>query len=112
MTTPSSSHDLLQQIAQIHHMLRGKLCVLREGPDGPYYNLQCWEHGKNCCRYVPRDQLPAVQQAIEGYQRFEQLVELYAQEMIDKTRGEIAAGSKKKNSRRNSSWPRTRKSGS
>lgn len=112
MTTHSSPQAILQQIAQIQHMLRGKLCVLREGPQGPYYNLQCWEHGKNCCGYVPRDQVPAVQEAIEGYQKFEQLVEQYAQQMIHKTREEIAAGSKKKNPLQNSSSRRTRKSSS
>ena len=37
---------LLQQIAQIHHMEPGKLCVIGQGPSGPYYNLQCREKGK------------------------------------------------------------------
>jgi hypothetical protein len=110
MNPKSSTSSILQQIAQIQHMEQGKLCVLREGPDGPYYNIQCWEQGKNCCRYVPREQVPAVQKAIAGYQQFQELVEQYAQQVIEKTREEIAARSKKKTRRPNSSWPRTPKS--
>ena len=109
LTTPRS---LLQQIAQIPHMERGKLCVLREGPQGPYYNHQTWESGKNVSRYVPQGQVPALQQAIAGYERFQNLVEQYAQLIIDKTRAELATGFKKKTPRPSSSWPRTRKSSS
>ena len=28
---------LLQQLAQIQHLERGKLCIIRQGPNGPYY---------------------------------------------------------------------------
>ena len=89
---------------------RGKLSVMREGPSGPFYKLQAREGGKNATRYVPRDQAPAVQEAIEGYQRFEALTQQYAQQIIDKTRQEIAAGAKKKKSARSSSLPKARKS--
>lgn len=106
------SQQLLQQIAQIAHMERGKLCVMRQGPAGPYYHLQSWEKGKNLNRYIPRDQLPAVRQALDGYQRFQQLTEQYAQQVIEKTRAELAASKKKKLSRPNSSLPKTRKSSS
>jgi hypothetical protein len=109
LTTPQS---LLQQIAQIPHMERGKLCVLREGPQGPYYNHQTWESGKNVSRYVPQGQVPVLQQAIAGYERFQKLVEQYAQLIIDQTRAELATGFKKKTLRPSSSWPRTRKSSS
>jgi hypothetical protein len=105
-TTPES---LLQQMAQIQRMERGKLCILRQGPQGPYYNHQTWEDGKNVVRYVPADQVPALQEAIEGYHQFQSLTEHYAQQVIEKTRAELAAGSKKK-PRPKSSWPKTRKS--
>jgi hypothetical protein len=59
-------------------------------------------------RYVPREQVAAVQEAIEGYQRFESLTQQYAQQVIDQTRQAIAAGAKKK--ARTSSSPRMRKS--
>ena len=93
-------------------MERGKICVLREGPSGSYYNLQAWENGKNVSRYLPREQVPAVQEAINGYQKFEELTGQYAEQIIAKTREERAAGSKKKTARPRSSSPRTRRSSS
>ena len=112
MNAKSSPQAILDQIAQIPHMERGKLSILRQGPNGPYYNLQCWENGTNCCRYVPREQVDLVQEALEGYQQFEQLVIEYSQQIIEKTRAEIARGSKKKKSHRKSSSRRTPKSSS
>jgi hypothetical protein len=101
----------MAQAAQIAHLERGKLSIIRQGPDGPYYNHQFPQDGKYVTRYVPRDQAPAVQQAIDGYKEFNRLVESYVDEMVQKTRSEIASGAKKNKSRRlRSSWPRTRKS--
>ena len=111
MNAKITPQSLLQQIAQIQHMVRGKLCPLREGPQGPYYNHQTWEDGKNVSRYVPRDQVPAYQEAIAGYEQFEKLTQEYAQILIEKTRDELAAGFKKKKiSGPRSSWPKTKKS--
>jgi len=112
MKASLTPQELLHQIAQIQCMERGKLCVLRQGPQGPYYNCQSREGGKNFVRYVPRDQVPAYQQAIAGYHKFQQLTEQYAREVIEKTRAELAASKKKRRSRPRSSWPRTRKSNS
>lgn len=111
MTTHPSPELLLAQIDQIKHMERGKLCILRHGPDGPYYNCQSRENGKNFSRYVPRDQLEAYQAAIDGYQRFCQLTEQYAQSVIQRTRSEWASDSKKKKSHGNSSSRRRPNSG-
>lgn len=91
-------------------MERGKLSIIREGPSGPFYKIQAREDGKNVTRYVPRDQVPATEEAIEGYQKFQTLTEQYAQLKIQETRAAIAARSKKKNRPPPSSWPRTRKS--
>jgi hypothetical protein len=109
---PTKPAQLFEQIAQIQRMERGKLTVMREGPDGPYYKHQAWEDGKNLSRYVSRDQAADVQEAIEGYHRFQKLTEQYAQAIIVQTRAELAAHSKKKRYRlrRKSSWPKTRKS--
>ena len=112
MNTKITPQGLLQQIAQIQHMERGKLCILREGPEGPYYNHQTWEDGKNISRYVPRDQVPAFQEAIAGYEKFEKLTEEYSRIVIRQTRAERATGLKKKTSRPSSSWPKTKKSDS
>lgn len=94
-------------------MERGKLTVMRETRKGCYYKLQSWEDGKNVSRYVPCDQADAVQQAIDGYHKFQELTRQYAKAVIDQTRAELAAHSKKKTSNlhRKSSSPKTRKSG-
>lgn len=102
--------QILQQIAQIQHMEPGKLCVLRQGPNGPYYNLQCREDGKPVSRYVPGDQVQLVAEHTDNYQKFQGLVTQYAQLVIEQTRAERAAGVKKKTSPLKSSWPKTRKS--
>jgi hypothetical protein len=112
MNSPKSPQSILQEIAQIQTMERGKLSIIRQSPSGPFYKIQARENGKNLTRYVPRDQAPAVQEAIEGYQRFEALTEQYARLVIDKTRAEIASTSKKTKLRPQSSLPRTPKSDS
>jgi hypothetical protein len=99
MNAPTTPQSILEQIAQIQLMMPGKLCVLREGPKGPYYNLQSWEEGKNHACYVPQQKVEAVTEAIDGYQRFEQLTEQYAQLIIEKTRAKLAVGVKKKTRR-------------
>ncbi len=113
MNSPKPA-PLFEQIAQIHRMERGKLSVMREGPQGTHYKHQVWENGKNLSRYVSPDQAQALQQAIDGYHRFQDLTEQYAQQVIDVTRAELSARSKKKtyHLRRKSSWPKTRKSSS
>jgi hypothetical protein len=110
MNTEITLQQLVHQITQIQRMERGKLRVMRQGPDGAYYHLQSWEEGKNFNRYVPRDQLPAYQEALDGYQRFQQLTEQYAQGVIHKTRAELATSKKKNRSRPPSSWPKTKRS--
>jgi NADPH-dependent 2,4-dienoyl-CoA reductase/sulfur reductase-like enzyme len=104
--------QILQQIAQIQHMEPGKLCVIGQGPTGPYYNLQCREEGKTLTVYVPADQVPLVTEHTANYRQFQALVHQYARLIIDRTRAQRASGSKKKTPRRSSSWPKTRKSGS
>jgi hypothetical protein len=96
MKNPPTPQLLLQQIAQIQQMERGKLCVMRQGPEGPYYNHQTWEKGKNVSRYVPQAQVEALQKAIAGYEQFQSLSEQYAEGMVQKTRQELATGFKKK----------------
>jgi hypothetical protein len=112
MNTQPTPESLLQQIAQIQHMERGKLCLLRQGPNGPYYNHQVWEEGKNVSRYVAQEKVAPMQEAIAGYQQFQRLTDDYARLIIGKTRAELAAGVKKKIPHPRSSWPKTRKSSS
>jgi hypothetical protein len=114
MSEPNKQ-ELLQRITAIAAMERGKLSAYefkeRAGIAGPYHKLQCWENGKNHTRYVPAEEVPAVQAALAGYGEYEQLTRQYADRVIDETRQRIA-GSKKKPSRHNSSSPKKRKSNS
>lgn len=107
---PSSPTQLLQQIAQIQRMEPGKLCVIRQGPNGPYYNLQCREGGKTLTRYVPPDQAQVVAEHTANYQQFQSLVGRYAQLIIEQTRAERTGGFKKKTLPRRSSGLRSKKS--
>ena len=112
MNPPDKRH-LLEQIAAIPVMERGKLSKYtfkeRSHTSGPYHKLQRWQDGKNHTRYVSADELPAVQTALAGYAQFQQLTEQYANLIIEETRQSIA-GSKKNLSRPKSSWPRKKKS--
>jgi hypothetical protein len=77
---------LLKEIANLQQMERGKLCRMRRGPKGNYYNHQTWEKGKNVVRYVPQDQVASLRDAIAGYQKFLRLTQIYADEIIRRTR--------------------------
>jgi len=107
---PPPAAQILQQIAQIQQMEPGKLCVIGQGPNGPYYNLQCREDGKNVSRYVSADQVDTVARHTANYKQFQSLVDEYAQAIIEHTRAERIGGFKKKTSRPRSSSPKTRKS--
>jgi hypothetical protein len=119
MDKPFTAQSCLEQILQIRRMEHGSLCVIRQGPNGPYYNLNSWEQGANHCRYIPQDKVSEIQQAIEGYQKFQQLTEQYAQLVVEQTRAQLGIGVKKKRPRsspakhpKTSASPRTRKSSS
>jgi len=118
MNSPITPQDLLEQILQITRMEHGSLCVIRQGPNGPYYNLNSWENGANHSRYIPQEKLPEVRQAIDGYQKLQQLTEQYAQQVVEQTRSRLGIGVKKKPNpnpkrpRPKSASPRIRKSNS
>jgi hypothetical protein len=84
---------LLERMTQIERMERGKLC--RMG-GRPHYNHQTWRQGRNVVRYVPAEQAPFVQKAIEGYALFMKLAEQYADEVIRQTRREYEKAFPKK----------------
>jgi uncharacterized protein DUF6788 len=112
MRSKSTPQSVLHEIAQIQRLERGTISVIRQGPQGPYYNHQCYEEGRNVSRYVPLEQVADVKEGIDGYHRFQELVQQYVQLMVEKTRAEREAGLKKKRRRQNSSWLKTRKSSS
>lgn len=94
-TYTKTADGLLQQIANIERMEPGKLCIIGQGKNGPFYNLQCRENGKPISRYVSRDQLEEVKENTENYRIFQKLVDQYAQQIITQTREERLNGKKK-----------------
>lgn len=112
MNATPSPENLLQEIARIQQLEKGKLCILRQGPKGPYYNLQRWEKGRNVSQYVPADQVAAVQENLAAHAQFEALSEQYVQLLSERSRAQRLAGVKKKRPPRKSSSPRKPKSSS
>ena len=91
---------LLEGMARITQMERGKLCRMS---GRPHYNHQTWRKNRNVVRYVPADQAALVQKAIDGYTLFKRLSEQYADEVIAQTRRErarVVPSSKKKKAKR------------
>lgn len=100
MTTQQRRQEILQEMNAISRMERGKLCTQSRGPTAPpFYKLQCWWKGKNHTRYVPREDLPALQEALAGHQRFQHLAEEFVDLTVTMTQAQEAA-ERKKNSRR------------
>jgi len=76
---------LLERMSQIMRMERGKLCQM---PGRPHFNHQTWREGRNVVRYVPAEQVAYLSEALEGYKKFTQLAQEYAEEVIKQTRQE------------------------
>lgn len=95
---------LLKKIAGIQRMERGKLCPMRQGA---FYNHQTWEKGRNVVRYVPRERVPDLQKAIQGYQLFLGLTQAYADQIIQLTR-KTSAPKKGEIRKRIKTQPKTR----
>lgn len=79
MKTTSKAQRLLARIAQIQDMERGTVCRM-SGRN--HYNHQTWAEGRNVVRYVAREDVADLQQAIAGFALFTQLTRLYADEII------------------------------
>ena len=99
MNPPDKRH-LLQQIAAITAMERGKLSSYSPngGPaaSGSYTKLQRWESGKNHTRHIPTEEVPAVQAALAGYAHYQQLTAQYADLVIAETRQSLAEEKKRR----------------
>lgn len=83
MEPTSKMKRILQRMAEIEWMERGKLCRMT---GRPHYNHQTWRNGRNEVRYIPASEAPALEKAIEGYQLFIKLAEQYVDEVIRITR--------------------------
>lgn len=76
---------LLERMAAIERMERGKVCQLT---GRQHYNHQTWRDGRNEVRYVREDEVADLRKDIAGYQLFQKLAEQYADEVIRQTRRE------------------------
>lgn len=76
---------LLERMAAVERMERGKLCRMS---GRPHYNHQTWREGRNEVRYVPKDEVAELKKDIAGYQLFTKLAEQYAGEVIRASRRE------------------------
>ncbi len=76
---------LLERMAAIERMERGKFCQMS---GRPHYNHQTWRDGRNEVRYVPKDEVAALKKDVAGYQLFIKLAEQYADEVIRASRRE------------------------
>ena len=85
MEPTNTMQRILRRMTAIERMERGKLCQMT---GRPHYNHQTWRNGRNEVRYVPADEVEALQEAIEGYQLFITLAEQYADEVIRSTQRE------------------------
>ena len=72
-------------------MERGKICKMKGRNN---FNHQTWQAGRNIVRYVPREDIQGLEQAISGYTRFMTLVQQYADEIIRLSRRERENSSK------------------
>jgi hypothetical protein len=72
---------VLHQMGQIPYIIRGKLSsqtyVAKGRSQGPYFTLQRWEQGKNKSQRIPPQQLPMIQEAVTGFERFQQLADQF-----------------------------------
>ena len=100
MNAPLTPAQILAEIAKIQSMEFGKLSeyqhATRSKDSTSYFRLQYWKDGKNHSRHVRPEELPALRAALDGYARFIQLTELYAQRIVELTRQQLEEGVKKK----------------
>ena len=95
---------LLEEIAHIDRMIRGHVSQQtyqkKQGDQlvtqGPYFLLQRRENGKNNCQRVAAEEVEAIVAGVEGYARFQTLVDRYARLTEQLTWDEQSAGVKKK----------------
>ena len=103
--TTATPESILAQIASIKRMEAGKLSVIRQGPEGPYYNLQHRENGRNHTEYIPKTQLPQAQAHVEAYQQFNHLMHQYVSAISQVSRQERKGADNKKRPSRTSQSP-------
>ena len=87
MNTTKKAQRLVERMAQIQEMERGKICRMAGRSQ---FNHQTWHQGRNVVRYVRAEDIDDLQQAIDGYALFTTLTQQYADEIIRLTRNRLA----------------------
>ena len=95
--------EILKEMAGIRRMEKGSLRpeyreVERDGERitlGPYYKHQRWENGKNVSRRVSADEADSLAEAVDGYHRYQELAEEFAELTITMTHEADQQGKKK-----------------
>jgi hypothetical protein len=96
MPSTSRRQQILNEMATITRMERGKLCPMSRGPGSTtYFRLQCWQDGRNCTRYVPTEEVESVRRALANHDRFQALAKEFVDLTISMTHAEDAADAKK-----------------
>lgn len=103
MAPTQKAKRLLARMAAIERMERGTLCRMGERP---HYNLQAWHNGKNQVRYVRKEELQDLKDALAGHRQFWELAQAYAEEIIQQTRREHRRRFPKKAKRKPKTRPR------
>lgn len=94
MNYQEKREQILKQMAQIDSMAKGSMnAEFRETTKkngekvqlGPYYKHQRWENGRNVTRRVPASEAEQLQKAVDGYHRFRQLADEYAEVTVAMT---------------------------
>lgn len=96
MNKKNTSESILEQIGNIERMEKGSLSMIRQTTQGPTFNFQRWENGRNQSEYIPAAQADQVQENLQAYATFESLVASYVQALSARSRKERLAGGKKK----------------
>ena len=95
--------EILRQMGRIPTLIRGKLTsqtyASKGRSQGPYFTLQRWEGGRNKSQRVSPKQLPMIQEAVGGYERFEQLASQFVR-LTEKQTWEAQSSDIKKKFRR------------
>jgi len=96
MTTQQRREQILQEMNSITPHGAWQLCAQSPaGVSAPFHKLQNWHQGKNQTRYVPAEEVPALQEALAGHQRFQGLAEEFVDLTVRATRQEGEANRKK-----------------
>jgi hypothetical protein len=92
--------QILEEMNEIRRLKRGSLSAQTRGhPGGSIRHIyQRWFEGRNHSTYIPAEQVPALQQAVDSWHRFEALAKEFVDVTEQLTDREVSLLPSKKNS--------------